>query len=85
VFPAEISLIPLETDEGLWILSTVVDVSGRRRAQARVAQLGRAYLTLAEMNQAIVRAPDEATLFQETCRVAVEHGGYLGAWVGKAD
>lgn len=85
VFPAEISLIPLETDKGLWVLSTVVDVSGRRRAQARVAQLGRAYLTLAEMNQAIVRAPDEASLFQETCRVAVEHGGYLGAWVGKAD
>jgi PAS domain S-box-containing protein len=85
VFPAEISLIRLETEEGLWVLSTVVDVSGRRRAEQRMETLGRAYLTLAELNQAIVRAPDEATLFQETCRVAVEHGGYLGAWVGKPD
>ena len=45
--------------------------------------LSRDYLTLAEINQAIVRAPDPATLFTEACRIAVEQGGYLGAWVGE--
>lgn len=49
---------------------------------ARAETLSRAYLTLAQMNQAIIRADGPEALYAETCRVAVETGGYLGAWVG---
>ena len=45
--------------------------------------LARSYRTLARMNQAVGRASDVATLFAETCRVAVDEGGFLGAWVGE--
>jgi signal transduction histidine kinase len=48
----------------------------------RVQALTRAYRSLAEMNEAIVRATDDAQLFAQTCRVAVEQAGYLGAWIG---
>ncbi|MEO3935636.1 GAF domain-containing protein [Dermatophilaceae bacterium Soc4.6] len=82
-FPAEVNLTPVELDDGrLWAVVTVRDVSARVRAQRQVAELSTSYLTLAEMNHAVVRAPDAEALFAATCRIAVEQGGYLGAWVG---
>ena len=84
-FVAEARLIPLDTEEGPWLVVTLNDVTARRRAAERLEELGRAYLMLAEINQAIVRAPDEVQLFSETCRVAVEQGGYAGAWVLTTD
>ena len=67
-----------------WVFAGIIDVSTQRITGERLLSVGRAYLTLAQMNQAIVRAPDAATLYADTCRVAVEQGGYLGAWVGAA-
>jgi PAS domain S-box-containing protein len=32
-FPVEIGLNPIETDQGTWVLSTIVDISGRKRAE----------------------------------------------------
>jgi len=32
-FPVEIGLSPIETDEGIWVLGAVVDISERRRAE----------------------------------------------------
>lgn len=82
LFQAETSLIPVETDQGVWVLVSVVDITDRLAEQDRLRNLNSAYLALARMNQAIVRAPDEVALFSETCRIAVELGGYIGAWVG---
>jgi signal transduction histidine kinase len=58
-------------------------VTGRERPAylQDAADLNRGYLMLARVNQAIVRATDARELYAETCRVAVEQGGYLGAWV----
>jgi signal transduction histidine kinase len=82
--PVEIILIPIETGHGTCVIAVVHDVRERRAAERRVADLGRAHLTLARMNQAIVRATDAQELYTETCRVAVEQGGYLGAWVSRS-
>lgn len=84
IFPVETSLIPVQTSKGLWTLVSAVDISERLADLKRHKELTNAYLTLAQMNQAIVRAPDEVVLFSETCRIAVEQGGYAGAWVGRA-
>ena len=84
-FPAEVSLTPLETEEGRLLAAAVRDITRRREREAEVLTLGRNYLALIELYQAIVRAPDEAALFSESCRIAVEHAGYLGAWVAVAD
>ncbi len=44
----------------------------------------RAYRTLSDCNQAVVRATEEAALLQEVCRIIVQNGGYCQAWVGLA-
>ncbi len=45
-------------------------------------KLGRAYEMLAATNEAILRMEDAASIFEAICRIAVEHGGFLGAWIG---
>ena len=85
-FPVEISLTPLPmAGETTWVVAGVTDISARRVAEEHVESLGRAYLTLARVNQAIIRAADPRSLYTDVCRVAVEHGGYIGAWVGAPD
>jgi PAS domain S-box-containing protein len=37
-FPAEISLGPLETEEGTFVSSTIIDITGRKRAQQELAR-----------------------------------------------
>ncbi|HUO94795.1 MAG TPA: GAF domain-containing protein [Steroidobacteraceae bacterium] len=49
------------------------------------ARLARIYQALARINQAIVRAKDEAALLEELCTIAVGQGGYVLAWVGLVD
>lgn len=82
VLPAEISLLPLRTAGGTWVVASVRDLSHRARAEQQLRDSNRAYLTLARTNAAIVRAPDRRRLFEETCRIVVVQGGYLGAWIG---
>ncbi|MDQ2756588.1 MAG: GAF domain-containing protein, partial [Actinomycetota bacterium] len=65
-----------------WAVVSVADVSDRIRTERMVTELSRSYLTLAQLNQAVIRATDADGLFKDTCRIAVEQGGYLGAWVG---
>ena len=48
-------------------------------------ELSRAYLTLAQLNQAVVRAVDVPSLYSETCRIAVRQGGYAAAMVAVLD
>jgi PAS domain S-box-containing protein len=84
-FPAEVSLLPLDTVEGPWLILVIADVTARHRADRRLQDLGRAYQTLADVNRAIIRSRDEEVLFARLCGVMVERGGYLGACVVSAD
>ena len=84
-FPVEVSSREIDVNGDLHHESFVRDISKRRAAEAQLRRLSAAYATLAETSEAIVRAPDEAALFASICRIAVEHGGYLGAWVGVAE
>ena len=67
------------------VLAAVNDMTARLRDEQRIRELGRAYLTLAQTNQAVVRAADVGSLYQEACDISVMQGGYLGAWVGVTD
>jgi PAS domain S-box-containing protein len=83
LFPAEISLVPVEWSGQSLVVATIMDITARLQDEAALRQISRSYLTLAEMNHAIVRATDSASLFAQTCRIAVDQGGYQGAWVGE--
>jgi PAS domain S-box-containing protein len=84
-FPVDISLTPVTTDAGHWVVAGVADLTARHDDEARIVQLSRAYRTLAHTNQAAVRSTDEVSLFTAICRISVEEGGYLGAWIGQPD
>ncbi len=59
-------------------LAVTRDITGRMQGE-------RALRTLSAANEAVVHATAEAELYAEMCRIAVEIGGYAGAWIGLAD
>ncbi len=66
-------------------LSLIHDITDRKRAEARILRLNRLYATLSQINQTIVHVRDRASLFEQICRVAVEHGQFRLAWIGLID
>ena len=60
----------------------VKDITRRKLAEANIIRLNRVYTVLSNINEAIVRTRDKQLLFNEVCRIAVEDGGFLMAWIG---
>lgn len=85
VVPLDISLTPVDIGDQRWVVAAVMDITARQAASARVAALTRIYRTTAQTNHAIVHSADAKELFDEICRISVESGGLLGAWIGHAD
>lgn len=61
------------------------DITEHKDDEEKIRRLNRLYAVLSETNQAIVRAADQDSLFQDICRVAVEHGGFRMTWIGLVD
>ena len=78
-FPVEISLTPLPTPDGPWVLASILDISARRAAEARVSALSRAHLALADLNAAILRAWTPDDLFTDACRIIQAASAQVGA------
>ena len=53
--------------------------------QAKIERLSRIRNVLGEMNAAIVRIRGKQQLFDEACRIAVEHGKFAMTWLGVVD
>src|SRR6185503_16945278 len=53
--------------------------------EAQVARLSRIQAVMGNINALIVRARDHEELFRESCRIAVEAGGFRMAWLGIVD
>jgi C4-dicarboxylate-specific signal transduction histidine kinase len=60
----------------------LMEISEREQAQESLRRLNRLYAVLSEIDLAIVRATDRDSLFRDFCRIAVEQGDFLLAWVG---
>lgn len=61
------------------------DITERREAERKIKRLNRVYAMLSGVNTLIVRARQRDELFREACRVAVEHGQFQIAWIGRVD
>ncbi|MDP2371988.1 EAL domain-containing protein [Rhodoferax sp.] len=73
-------------DGSVQYLSTIArDITQRKTSEARIARLNRIYSVLSGINTTIVRVREETELFSEACRIAVEHGRFTFAWLGKLD
>ncbi len=61
------------------------DVTSRKAAQKRGEYFARLYRTLSRVNRAIVRTANPTDLFHEVCRISVDCGRFLSAWIGMLD
>ncbi|UCU97346.1 EAL domain-containing protein [Acidovorax radicis] len=61
------------------------DITERREADRRIKRLNRVYAMLSGINTLIVRVRQRDELFREACRIAVEHGQFKIAWIGRVD
>ena len=65
--------------------NTLQDISELVRAQDGVRRLNRVYAVLSGINGAIARIRERQQLFQEACRIAIEEGQFVMAWIGLVD
>ena len=61
------------------------DITQLKVQEARIERLSRIRAVLSGINSAIVRLRDTQQLFDEACRIAVEHGRFGIAWIGRYD
>ncbi len=87
--------------EGLWVYTTLlpesregsvtevfcmgVDMTGRKRAEEKLARINRLYSMFRKVGKATVRCREPEELYEQVCRIAVENGSFLMAWVGLVD
>ncbi|WP_212756617.1 sensor domain-containing protein [Usitatibacter rugosus] len=84
-FPVELAISPLRL-AGKWIFSAFIrDLTDRKDAERKITRLNRVYAVLSGINTLIVRVRDHEDLFQDACRIAVEDGSFVGAWIGMVD
>jgi PAS domain S-box-containing protein len=83
----EINSAPLRDAAGniTGALAVVHDITGHKRAEARIQQLNRVYATLSHINQAIIRENDTKTMLEAVCHIAVNQGQFRMAWIGMTD
>jgi PAS domain S-box-containing protein len=80
----DMSAVPFHDEEtGRDVLLGVShDITAAKLAEERVQRLNRLYAVSSEINNAIVRTSGTQELYERACRIAVELGGLLLAWVG---
>jgi diguanylate cyclase (GGDEF)-like protein/PAS domain S-box-containing protein len=68
-----------------YMAGSVVDITERKLAEIKVRRLNRVYAVLSGINWLIVHTHDRNELFREACRVSVNSGHFLLAWIGMVD
>ena len=58
------------------------DITHHRLQQERIARLSRIQAVLSGINSTIVRVRERRELLRESCRIAVQQGGFRMAWIG---
>ncbi len=58
------------------------DITHHRTQQERIARLSRIQAVLGGINSTIVRVRERRELLRETCRIAIQQGGFRMAWIG---
>jgi PAS domain S-box-containing protein len=83
-FYADIVLTALHDPSGAFIGFSKVtrDVTERKQAQLEQQRLNRSLRLLSDCNLLLARATDEQALLDGVCRLMVDVGAYMMAWVG---
>ena len=84
-FPIELTIIPVRYNGSVSFSAFIRDISLRKKAEEKILKANRLYFFISQVNQMIVRATNQETLFKEACRIAVELGKFSLAWIGLVD
>ncbi len=93
------SLLPFESTRHVfrsgdtWLVAAISrDIRERiaseqalRESEAGLKRLNRVYAVLSGINSLIVRVRDRQELFEESCRLAVDAGGFVSSWIAVVD
>lgn len=79
--------VPVQDASGsvLKWFGTCTDIHDLKLAELEVTRTNRALTMLSACSDALARAETESQLLNDVCRIAVDSGGYLMAWVGYAE
>lgn len=75
-----IELLAYPAQDGVSVF--VRDISSIKNSEEKIISANRFYQFISQVNQAIIRATDEETLFKTVCKAAISIGGFQMAWVG---
>lgn len=80
-------VLPVPQNDEIGELLISFNTLFRQRSEANFEQkrLNRALRLISDCNTAVVRATGEQALLDDICRLVVETGGYLMAWIGFAE
>ena len=79
----EMNSLPVVEPEGTVICHGIItDITERIESEKKLIKANRLYLFISQINQMIVRVPDQEKLFKEACDIAVNFGKFRMAWVG---
>ncbi|WP_016989795.1 PAS domain S-box protein [Flavobacterium sp. ACAM 123] len=82
----EVNSLPVVELEGTVICHGIVtDITERIEEEHKLLKVNRLYSFISQINQLIVRATNEETLFKEACTIALEVGKFEMAWIGLID
>lgn len=83
--PVEVSVRLIDIDGERYIKEIVRDISGRKKAAARIERLSRLYAAISRTNQAIIHGTSLSEVFGAVCEACVDVGRFKLAWIGIAD
>lgn len=67
------------------VIVSFVDITSRKKTEISLTNLNRFYSVLSRVNEAIIRTSERDDLFEKICRITVEDGEYIMAWIGMVD
>ncbi|MGB3008292.1 MAG: PAS domain S-box protein, partial [Chitinophagaceae bacterium] len=84
-FPVDVMLTPIILNGKQVIYAVLRDITERKQAEEKIFKTNRLYFFVSQLNKMILRTTDEAALFKEACRIAIDFGKYKMAWIGMID
>jgi PAS domain S-box-containing protein len=75
-------LVQDEKGKPLEIVGAWLDITSLKRIEQDIAELNRVYRFTSKVSEAVVRVSNRDEFLDDICRIAVQEGGFMMAWIG---